>query len=66
MKKTKFHLFASIYELIIGLLVVGTFVLIVIDTNENVMKWIWTLLLSIVFIIMGIIGIISYNKDKKN
>ncbi len=60
------HIGFHLKTLIIGLLVVGTFVLIVIDANENVMKWIWTLLLSIVFIIMGIIGIISYNKDKKN
>ena len=66
MKKTKFHLFVSIFELIIGLLAVGAFVLIIMDANENVMKWIWTLLLSILFIVMGIIGIISYNKDKKN
>lgn len=66
MKKTKFHLFVSIFELIIGLFAVGSFILIVIDSNENTMKWIGTLLLSIMFIIMGIIGIISYNKDKKN
>lgn len=66
MKKTIFYLFVSIFELIIGLLAVGAFVLIVIDINENVMKWIWTLFLSIIFIVMGFIGIISYNKDKKN
>ncbi len=66
MKKSKFHLFVSIFELIIGLFAVGSFILIVIDSNENTMKWIGTLLLSIMFIIMGIIGIISYNKDKKN
>ncbi|MDE5540002.1 MAG: hypothetical protein K2J20_05905 [Bacilli bacterium] len=66
MKKTKFCLFVSIFELIVGLLAVGSFVLIVIDVNENAMKWIGTLLLSLVFIIMGIIGIIDYNKNKKN
>lgn len=66
MKKTKLHLFTSVFELVIGLLAVGSFVLIVIDANENAMKWVGTLILSVVFIIMGITGIISYIKDKKD
>lgn len=42
MNKTKFHLFASVFELVIGVLAVGSFALMLIDTNENVMKWIGT------------------------
>lgn len=64
MKKTKIQLLVSIFELIIGLLAVGSFVLIVIDDNENIMKWIVALLLSIVFVIKGIVGIISYKSNK--
>ena len=66
MNKTKFHLFASVFELVIGVLAVGSFVLMLIDTNENVMKWLGTLFLAIVFVIMGITGIMSYHKDKRN
>ena len=64
MNKTKFYLFASVFELVIGVLAVGSFALMLIDTNENVMKWIGTLFLAIVFVIMGITGIMSYLKDK--
>ncbi len=66
MNKTKFYLFASVFELVIGVLAVGSFALMLIDTNENVMKWIGTLFLAIVFVIMGITGIMSYLKDKLN
>lgn len=66
MNKTKFYLFASVFELVIGVLAVGSFALMLIDTNENVMKWIGSLFLAIVFVIMGITGIMSYLKDKLN
>ena len=66
MNKTKFDLFASVFELVIGVLAVGSSALMLIDTNENVMKWIGTLFLAIVFVIMGITGIMSYLKDKLN
>lgn len=65
MKTTKFHLFVSIFELVIGLLAVGAFVFIATDVNENTVKWIGTFVLAIAFIVMGITGIISYHKGKK-
>jgi len=62
MKKTKIQLFTSIFELVVGLLAVFSFILLIIDKNENTLKWISTLILSIVFIAMGSIGIINYIK----
>lgn len=65
MRYGKLHLAASIFELIVGVLAVVSFALIVGSTAESAVKWIGALILAVVFIIMGIAGIIAYCKDKK-
>lgn len=65
MKKTKTQLFVSIFELVVGLLAIGAFILMTIS-HEKTLKWIGTLLLAIGLMIMGIAGIVSYRRDKDN
>ena len=57
--KSKWYLFSSIFQLIVGLLAVLAFIILVIG-GEMVTKWIITLLLAIVFVVIGIIGILDY------
>ncbi len=61
--KSKWNLFASIFQVVIGLLAVITF-LVIMNETEDMTKWIITLLLSIGYIVLGILGIIGYVKSK--
>lgn len=62
--KNKLNLISSIFQLVIGILAIGAFI-VVAASGENIGKWIITLLLAIAFVIMGIIGIIDYNSYSK-
>lgn len=57
--KSKWKLFASIFQLVIGILAIASFVIIA-SSGENVTRWIVTLILSIAFVVVGIVGIIDY------
>lgn len=57
--KSKWQLFASIFQLIVGILAILSFVILGIG-GENMTKWIVTLLLSVAFVVLGIIGIADY------
>ena len=57
--KSKWSLFVSVFQLIVGILAITSFVILAFD-GENMSRWIITLILSIAFVIMGIIGIIDY------
>ena len=57
--KSKWKLFASIFQLVIGILAIASFVIIA-SSGENVTRWIVTLILSIAFVFVGIVGIIDY------
>ena len=57
--KSKRQLFASIFQLIVGVLAIALFVVLGFG-GENMIKWIVTLILSVAFVIMGIIGIVDY------
>ena len=59
----KWRLFASVFQLVIGLLAIAAFV--VLSTgDENMTKWIITLILAIAYVILGIIGIIDHKSNK--
>ncbi len=61
--KNKWNLISSIFQLVIGVIAVVTFAVVGLS-GENMIKWIVTLILSVAFIILGIIGIIDYkSKD---
>ncbi len=59
--KSKWHLIASIFQLVIGVMAVVAFV-VVGSNGENMTKWVVTLILSIGFIVLGVFGIIDYKK----
>jgi hypothetical protein len=61
--KSKWQLFASIFQLIVGLAAVTSFVILAFG-GENMTRWIVTLVLSIAFVVLGIIGIIDYKSNK--
>ena len=61
--KSKWQLFSSIFQLIIGVVAIVSFMIIGIS-GESLAKWIVTLILSIAFVVLGIIGIIDYTSKK--
>lgn len=61
--KSKWQLFSSIFQLIVGILAVISFVILGFG-GEDMAKWIVTLILAIAFIVVGIIGIIDYKSNK--
>ena len=61
--KSKWQLFASIFQLIVGVAAIVCFVILGFG-GENMAKWIMTLILSITFVVLGIIGIIDYKSNK--
>lgn len=61
--KIKWYLVASIFELIIGMAAVVAFIVLCVN-GENMMKWIVTLILSVVFIVLGIVGIKNHMSEK--
>lgn len=61
--KNKYNLVSSIFYLVFGILAIISFILLSIG-GEVMNKWLITLLLSIIFVIIGIIGIIDYKSQK--
>lgn len=60
--KSKLQLFVSIFQLIIGVIATLSFIVLGFS-GEDITKWIITLLLSIAFVVLGIIGIIDYKSN---
>jgi len=61
--KSKWQLFASIFQLIVGLAAIISFAILGFG-GESMAKWIVTLILSVAFIVLGITGIIDYKSNK--
>ena len=59
--KSKWQLFSSIFQLIVDVMAIIAFIIVGIS-DGNITKWIITLILSIAFVVLGIIGIIDYKK----
>lgn len=62
--KKGYHLFASIFQAVVGLAAIVSYILLA-TGNEPVGKWTVTLILAIVFLIMGATGIVSHIRRKK-
>ena len=58
--KNKLKLLSSIVQIVIGLLAIISFVIVALSGEENMLKWIVTLILAGAFVIIGIIGIMDY------
>jgi len=61
--KNKWNLISSIFQLVIGILAISAFAIAMFN-GENMSKWVITLILSIVYLILGIIGIADYKSNK--
>ncbi len=61
--KHKWQLFSSVFQLVVGLAAIVSFVILGFG-GENMAKWIVTLILSGVYVVLGIIGIIEYRSKK--
>ena len=61
--KTKKDLVIAIFDIIIGLAAIVSFIVVALS-GENMLKWLITLVFSILFLIMGITTIIEYIKQK--
>ena len=61
--KSKWQLVASVFQLVVGILAITSFVILGFG-GENIIKWIGTLILSIAFVVLGIIGILDYKSEK--
>ena len=62
--KSKFSLISSIVQLTVGILAVISFVILAVS-GENMTRWIVTLMLSVAFVVLGIIGILDYKSQNK-
>ena len=61
--KRKWHLIASVFQLLIGAMAVVSFVVLW-CCGEVMTRWIVTLILGIAFAVMGTMGIFDYKKKK--
>ena len=61
--KSKWLLFSSIFQLIVGVMAIVSFAILGFG-GENMAKWIVTLVLAIAFVVMGIIGIADYKSNR--
>lgn len=57
-------LIASVFQLCIGIVAVAAYVVIALG-GEPLGKWTVTLILAIAYIIMGVIGIINWKKERE-
>ena len=58
------NLFAAIFQIVVGIAAIVAYVIIA-ASGEALGKWTVTLLLAIAFVVIGVIGIIDWNKSKK-
>ena len=62
--KSKWQLFSSIFQLIIGLVAIVSFVVLAFS-GEDMTRWIVTLILSLAFVVFGVVGIVDYKSNKR-
>lgn len=61
--KSKWQLISSVFQLAVGIAAVAAFVVLAVN-GENMTRWIVTLILAVAFIVLGVIGLVSYVKQK--
>jgi uncharacterized membrane protein HdeD (DUF308 family) len=61
--RSKWQLFASVLQILIGLLAIAAFVILG-SGGEPMTKWIVTLILSVAFVVLGIVGMIDSQSKK--
>ena len=61
--KNKWSLVSAIIQLVIGTLVILSF-FVLWANGEDMTRWIITFILSVAFVVLGVIGIIDYKTQK--
>lgn len=64
MRGKRFDLIASIIQVIIGLCGIVAYIVLLTSHSENMLKWTITAVLSVAFLVIGIMRIIGYFKNK--
>ena len=59
--KSKWYLISSIFQIIVGVLAIVSFILMAINGDLET-RWVITLLLAIAFVVMGVIGVLDNRK----
>ena len=59
----KWRLLSSVFQIVVGIAAIIADVVIAVS-GEALGKWTVTLLLAIAFVVIGVIGIIDWNKSK--
>ena len=59
----KWRLLSSVFQIVVGIAAIIAYVVIDVS-GEALGKWTVTLLLAIAFVVIGVIGIIDWNKSK--
>ena len=60
----KWYLFAAIFQILVGIAAIIAFIFVSVSGGP-LGKWIITLIVSIAFVVMGVINTINYVKLKK-
>lgn len=58
----KFRLFASVFQIIVGISAIVAFCFIAVS-GEPIGRWWVTLVLAILFVVLGVYDIVIYKKD---
>lgn len=61
---SKWRLFASIFQIVIGVLAITAFFIFGFGSGDAV-RWIVTLVLSVAFLVWGIIGVVDHKTNSK-
>lgn len=61
--KNKRYLIASVFQIVIGALAVAAYIVLAVG-GEPLGRWTVTLILAVAFIVMGIIGVVSYKSNE--
>ncbi len=61
--KNKRNLIVSIFQLVIGIFAIVAFAALG-SSGDNMTKWIITLVLAAVYVVLGVIGLIDYKSNK--
>ena len=61
--KSKRNLFVSLFQLIVGILAIVVYVFLGLS-GENIVKWSITVILTVAYVILGVMGILEYKNNK--
>lgn len=61
--KSKWQLFSSVFQIIVGTSAICAFIVLWAG-GEDMTRWIVTLILSVAFVVLGVVGIFDYRSKE--